>query len=173
MCYICSAVVTAGPGVPSSGSFRPIADIRPTCSKATMQNANLVSLETIRTRIEHLAAEIDAPATYLPTFGNSRHDGSHHIELDRLYNWVVCERGSELQRRSTADLDELLFWVFSTVTFSMAVDFELAHRRSREDFRRQLFQKQEELLSKLSQPLADREARDHQAILQRNPFRDG
>ena len=138
-----------------------------------MQNANLVSLDTIRKRIEHLAAKISAPPIYLPTFGNSRHDGSHHIALDRLYHWVVCERGSELERRSTTDLDELLFWVFSTVTFSMAVEFEVAHRRNAEDFRRQLFRKQEELLSKLSQPWADRETRDHRTILQENPFRDG
>ncbi|WP_219892909.1 Imm63 family immunity protein [Aquisediminimonas profunda] len=137
-----------------------------------MQSGNLVSLATLRARIKQLADKIDAPPSYLPAFENSRQDGSHHVEIDRQYHWVVCERGSEFQRRSTSDVDELLFWVFSSITFSMAVDFEFAHRRSGEDARRQLFSKQEEFLGKLFQSWADREAQDHQVILQRNPFRD-
>jgi hypothetical protein len=137
-----------------------------------MQSANLVSLNTLRSRVDQLAAKINAPAAYLPTYGQSRHDGSHHLEVDRMYHWVVCERGSEIQRRSTSDLDELLFWVFSAITFSMAVDFEVAHRHSGEDFRRQLFWKQKELLATLFPSWADREARDHQRILQKSPFRD-
>jgi len=36
--------------------------------------------------------------------------------------------------------------VFEGVTFSMACDFELKHRKTNQDFRRQLFSKQEELL---------------------------
>ncbi|WP_439538071.1 Imm63 family immunity protein [Sphingomonas sp.] len=138
-----------------------------------MEDPNLESLDAISGRIKHLASTICAPGTYLPTFAQSRHDGTPHIEVDRQYHWIVCERGYEIQRRSTSDLDELLFWVFSSVTFSMAMDFELDHRRDGEDCRRQIFQKQEELLSLLSEPWADREARDHQARLRENPFRDG
>jgi hypothetical protein len=138
-----------------------------------MENAYLESLDVISGRIKRLASTIHAPAPYLPTFAQSRHDGSHHIEVDRQYHWVVCERGYELQRRSTSNLDELLFWVFSSVTFSMAMDFELDHRRDGEDCRRQIFQRQEELLSMLSETWADREARDHKARLEENPFRDG
>lgn len=71
-----------------------------------------------------------------------------------------------------SDLDELLYWIFKGATFSMAADFEVAHRRENEDFRRILFSKQIELLSQLSPEWALRMAEEHNRTLQDPPFRD-
>lgn len=67
-------------------------------------------------------------------------------------HWVVQERGIELERRTTLNRDELLYWVFQSVTFSMAADWEVLRRDHTEDFRRALFTKQFELLGRLHRP---------------------
>ena len=105
------------------------------------------SLGGLRKAITHLAERIGAPNSLLPTFGNSL-DGAHpHIEVDaRGLHFVVVERGQELDRKTTSDPNQLAYWVFQSVTFSMASDFELKNRIKKQDCRRILFLKQEELL---------------------------
>ena len=87
--------------------------------------------------------------------------------------YVVTERGSELERRRTDDPDVLLYWLCSDVTFDMAVRYELEHRRPSEDFRRQLFKQQEELLRSLSPVWAERDREEKKAVLAKHPFDDG
>lgn len=58
--------------------------------------------------------------------------GDHHTTSDPS---VVVERGIEWERRKTNDLDKLLYWIFANLTFSMAVEYELAHRVEGQDFR--------------------------------------
>ena len=84
----------------------------------------------------------------------------------------MVERGEELSRDIASDMDDLLFMIFSSVTFSMACDFELKHRRKQEDTRRQLFSKQEELLGVLNEEWKIREQKEHQQILLKHPFKD-
>ena len=66
------------------------------------------------------------------------------------------ERGEEHERRSTLDLDELLYWIFGRVTYIEAVDYERKNRIDSEDFRRLLFQRQLELLGRLNPRWLDR-----------------
>jgi len=116
----------------------------------------LVDLSEIKHRVVTLATLIKVDSKRLPTFGHSRDFGYPHIEVDALYHFVVIERGVEIERRSTSNLDELLFWVFESVTFGLASDFELSHRKDGEDSRRQLFSKQVELMNLLSFDWANR-----------------
>ncbi len=96
-----------------------------------------------------------------------------HIEVDTQgYHYVVVERGEELTRITTMDLDELLYHVFEAITFGLACDYEVTHRISGQDFRRLLFKYQIELLSTLSTQWAQRELADHRQILRQNPFDD-
>ena len=120
-----------------------------------------------------MAALINASRNILPTYGHSDDGARPHIEVDaRGYHYVVVERGQELKRLTTSDMDELLFHVFESVTFSLANKYELAHRIEYRDSRRILFQKQVELLSMLSMHWGEREARNHEQTLQEHPFDD-
>lgn len=101
-----------------------------------------------------------------------RGDGSPYIEISDAYHFVVEERGLELERRTTRDLDELLYWVFNDVTFTVASSFELRNRRPDEDSRRQLFAKQEELLNLASEAWGRRKESEHKAVLANYPFND-
>lgn len=133
-----------------------------------------ISLAELKILIENLAQKINAPQTLLPTYGNSI-DGAHpHIEVDmngQLY-YVIVERGEELKRDFAADTNDLLFRVFSSVTFSMAIYFEVNNRIKTEDGRRKIFSKQEELLSMLDMDWKTRIEKDHQWILRTHPFDD-
>ncbi len=112
----------------------------------------MTTLSAIAEAVDQLAKKIDAPSGLLPTYGRSEDGARHHIEVssDGAMHWVVVERGEELDRRTTLDRDELFYWVFQTVTFSMASDYEVTHRRPDEDSRRQLFTVQLDLLATLN-----------------------
>lgn len=120
------------------------------------------TLNAIRERVAELAATIEAPLQYLPTYESSEHSGRPHLEVtaDGEMHWVVCERGHEYERRSTLNRDDLLYWVFAAVTHEMASKFEVAHRIESEDFRRQLFAHQLVLLRRLSPSWEARRVRE-------------
>ncbi len=135
---------------------------------------SFATLEDIRAEIERRAALIGAASDWsLPTYGQSSDFARPHIEVDqRGYHFVVVERGRELKRKTSPDLDELLFEVFQSVTFSLACEYEVAHRVRGQDFRRLMFARQVELLSQLSPQWAQRRAEEHQQILGDHPFHD-
>ena len=128
------------------------------------------TLPEIRAEIERRAALIDANGNFeLPTYGKTEDFARPHIEVDsRGYHFVVVERGIELKRITTHDVDEILFQVFSGVTQSLAQ----GRRVKGEDPRREMFRRQIELLAKLDPKWAHREAAAHNQILQQNPFID-
>ena len=141
--------------------------------RLTERAMTLHSLEEIEAAVLRLARLIGASGTALPTFGHSDDGARPHVEVDaRGYHFVVVERGQELERFTTGDLDALLCRVFESATFELACGYELAHRVEGRDFRRLLFQHQVELLARLSPGWAEREAADHARILQAHPFDD-
>jgi len=133
----------------------------------------MLTLAEIKTEVDRLAGVIGASAGLLPTYGVSRDGAYPHIEVDaRQYHYVVVERGAELERHSTAVLDELLERIFKDATFSLSMKYELAHRDPARDCRRMLFAHQVELLAQLSATWAAREQQRHQDILRTHPFDD-
>ncbi len=133
-----------------------------------------MTLSEIKNKVHQLAAKISAPDHYLPTFSSPIGDATPNIEVDDLglYSYVISERGNEYDRKMTSDLNDLLYWIFSSVTFSMAVDYELKNRIEDQDFRRILFNKQQELLGTLSKEWEEREIKEHEYTLSNNPFDD-
>lgn len=133
-----------------------------------------ISLDDIKKQVDKLAAKIKAPKEMLPTYGKTEDFARPHIEIDNTgtLHYVVVERGEELERKSTSDADELLYWVFSSITFNMAINYEVQHRAMFKDPRRKMFSKQIELLQKMSEAWAQKEAEDHQKILKEHPFKD-
>ena len=133
----------------------------------------MITLAEIRTEVERLAARIGASGYVLPTYGHSEDGARPHIEVDSQgFHYVVIERGLELKRLTVTELDDLLFQVFVDVTFSLACDYELANRIDSEDCRRIIFQRQIELLRRLSPAWSEREAQRHKEILRKHPFDD-
>jgi hypothetical protein len=125
-------------------------------------------LEFIKSQILKLANKINAPDVYLPTFGSSEDFARPHIEkTGNTYHWVVVERGQELERKSSDDINEILFHVFQAVTFEMACKWEVQNRKEDEDSRIQLFQKQEELLKLIDEDYYLKTKKRHDKLLRR------
>lgn len=132
----------------------------------------LLDLSEIKQRVDALAAKIDAPEQYLPTYGWSDGMATPHIEVDYSYNWVVSERGREYERRRTRDINELLYWVFSAVASSMALRDKKRVRNPHEDWRRCWFAAQLDILGRLSPTWRLREQERIDEILAEYPYDD-
>ncbi len=85
---------------------------------------------------------------------------------------MIEERDTEVERKTTSDLNELMFWIFKHITFNMACSYELKNRVEDKDFRRILFAKQEELLGVLDCAWAEKVKKYHQLVLVDAPFDD-
>lgn len=132
-----------------------------------------MTLFEIKTEVDRLAALIGASEYDLPTYGHSEDGARPHLEIDAHgYHYAVVERGQELERITTQDLDELLFNIFAKVAFSLACRYELTHRIEGQDFRRILFRQQVALLAKLSLRWSERERERQERTLQTHPFTD-
>jgi hypothetical protein len=133
----------------------------------------MLTLLEIRTKIEQLAKQINAPADLLPTYGTSKNIGDPFIYVDNAYYYYLAyERDVKTTNKQTSNSDELLYWVFESVTDSMAASFELANRspNSKEDFRRVMFAHQLELLGKLSVEWKKKREKEILEILNRSPY---
>jgi len=121
------------------------------------------SLDVVQTRAFELAAVIGAPLWMLPTFGTSEESGRPSIESrpDGLA-YVVRERGSVFEDRLAANQDEVLYWIFRSVTQRMASDWEVQHRGPGRDSRLVWMPVQHRLLASLS-PAWELRLRDERA----------
>ncbi|MFX0023526.1 MAG: Imm63 family immunity protein [Candidatus Hermodarchaeota archaeon] len=135
--------------------------------------AKIYSISTIRKKVREYGKRIDAPSQLLTVRSTTDGFGTPHIEIDKKgYNYVVSERGKEFERRQTNDLDTLLYWIFKSIVFSMASDYELEHRKLNEDFRRQLFARRIELMEQLDSKFALWEKQDIEKTLKEHPYDD-
>ncbi len=125
-----------------------------------------MTLAEIKAKVDELAGKIGASGYVLPTYGYSEDGARPHIEVDAQgYHYVIVERGQELKRITTTNLDDLLYRIFEAITFSLACDYEATHRIPGQDFRILLFKHQIELLSALSTQWADRASAHHERLL--------
>ncbi|EDM34426.1 hypothetical protein PBAL39_19085 [Pedobacter sp. BAL39] len=132
------------------------------------------SLEKLKKKVEELAFKINAPSNLLPEFGREIWNAPRNVQVDGFgfMHYFIFEDCQEIERRITNEIDEILYWIFADVTLSMAINYERHHRVQRQDFRRVRFDKQEELLGKLSQKWKDKEYAEHQRLLTSYPFDD-
>src|SRR5579864_4207995 len=114
------------------------------------------SLAEIKDEINRRAAVVGASGNLLPTYECTEDFARPHIEVD-----VVVERGNEPERITTPHLDELLFHVFDTITFSLAGLYEFGLHGNKKNCRRKIFRCQIELLAKLTPAWAARTARHY------------
>lgn len=113
-----------------------------------MAYEEIYDLDSLRRAVEKLAQLIKAPPYDVPTCDPLRE--GPHIEHDALgFHFVQVERGKEFQRFTSESADEILYTIFQQVTFFMAVAYEVRHRISGQDHRRQIFPYQLKLLERL------------------------
>jgi hypothetical protein len=134
----------------------------------------MTSMSAIKSCYYSIARQLRAPTVHVHFATRPQHDGSPHVErAGDGFRYIVTERGQELERRTTGDPDELLYWLVSDLTWAMASDHELAHRAPNQDFRRLLFQKHLELLAEVNSGWSQRKQVEYERVLVAHPFCDG
>ena len=62
-------------------------------------------------------------------------DGTPLISIENdEYCYIISERGTEYERRTTTDYSMLLYWIASNISFSIATDYELKQALSHNVF---------------------------------------
>jgi len=147
---------------------------RNSLQQKTNKKMTKYSLADIKKKVNELALKINAPKNLLPTYNQIIGDATPCIEVDNngyMY-YVISERGEEYERKRTDKIDDLLYWIFASVTFSMSCKYELNNRIENKDCRRIMFAKQEELLGQLNETWREMERTKHQHILNSSTFDD-
>ena len=131
-------------------------------------------LDALRERIRAAAETLGADEDMLPTYGASDQTGRPHVEADDTgYHYVVCERGTEFERATSADPEEIAFLACRDMAFEMACEQELASHVPGQDSRRRIFAIELELLRTLDPAWAERVRAENERILAEHPFVDG
>jgi hypothetical protein len=135
----------------------------------------LLTLPKIKEWIERVDAQLPGShsAYLLPTYGRSQDFARPHIEVQDAYHYVVVERGDELRRDKTTDLNELLYWVFASITHDMASTYAAARHGPANGFRRAMFRRQLQLLGLLDAEWSARRRAEIVVTLAEHPFTDG
>jgi Immunity protein 63 len=108
-------------------------------------------VDNLRQRVSDPAGVIGAPSSLLPTYVHSDDMARPHIEWEgNQLHLAVRERGSEISRKWTTDVDEMLYWIFDGVTSEMASKWAAQQRIEGHDFRIPWFRRRLELMGSLS-----------------------
>ena len=130
------------------------------------------TLQEIEKDVAARMRRICAPWLDPPNYGVSIDGGYPHVEVaDGLYHYVVVERGQECARLSSADYDDLLYWIFRDMTHRQAF-YEAQGRLEDQDCRRIAFPRQIELMKWLGLQMGERMEQEISDILRRHPYDD-
>jgi hypothetical protein len=131
----------------------------------------LLTLAEVRSEVTRIMSRVGGPPVYMePHYGQSDQDGSSHIEIDDRYHYVTCERGRELSRRSTPELDTLLYWIARDVSWSVAS--HVTTHKGGQDRRRTAFRYWVNSIARLDAGWAKRVEAEQADILREHPFVD-
>lgn len=131
------------------------------------------TLSALKAEFRSLVARLDAEPYYKAFHTTPQHDGAPHVEMKSgKFEYVVTERGSEIERISGLGSDQVLYLLLKGVTFSIATSYELRNRRSTGDGRAVWFPYQENLMASLRPARGLRLKAEHEHILRTFPLNE-
>lgn len=111
-----------------------------------------------------------------PIFAKSSHvfpEGSSVYVEENIYHFVVMERGRVVEQHESADVNDILYYVFEGITSTLASKYEVKHRKEDEDCRRGWWKEQLRLLEMINPQFARICYQEINQILKNYPFQDG
>lgn len=132
------------------------------------------SLLKIKRKINQLQRIINAPKELRPSYGAFEYVDSYFIEIDPkgVMRLIETEKGRIHEVRRTKDLDELLYWIFTNITFAMACKQEREPDTKAKDRRIAIFLHQEELLGRLYPHWRDKKHAEYATFMKNHPKDD-
>ncbi len=115
-------------------------------------------ISEIQSEVFRLGSKVNAPYNDLIVITEPSSYGKPYLNISQdSYEYIYSERGYEFSRKSTKDIDELLYWIIYPVVHQMSVEYELAHRvNETEDCRKVIFPKLLEYLGKINPAWAEK-----------------
>ncbi|UPG94221.1 Imm63 family immunity protein [Luteibacter aegosomatissinici] len=130
-------------------------------------------IDEVRDEVARIGKLIGAPSVLLEVRTAESSDGTPYLEItDEGYSYIAVERGLEISRQYTPELDGILYIIFKRITSQMALSYELRHRIDGQDFRRIYFSRRIELMHAAHQGWGDRQRIEIEEILKTSPFVD-
>ena len=125
-------------------------------------------------RIGKILCDNNIPQYLFNVASLATHSGEPHLEInDHEYHYVITERGSEFERKTTNNADDILYWFVSDSIGELATRFEVKNRVEHQDCRRLLFAKEIEFFDMINSGWAKRKELEYERILHSFPFEDG
>lgn len=146
----------------------------PSTSSNAPPLSTLLTLPELKAEVERLLALIELPPGKMPVCDpDAAASSGQYVSLDSHgYHHVVMDEDTEVDRFTTADLNELLYSAFEMLTFRLSEEYELANRQRRRDPRRISFPYQIQLLSRLSAEWAKLKETEQKEVLKQCPIND-
>ncbi|MGF7082382.1 Imm63 family immunity protein [Mucilaginibacter sp. UYCu711] len=111
-----------------------------------------IEIVELEKKVRNVMGSINAPDYMLPTFSDDERDArdSQPLVLDNVINdrYLAYERGNLLFEKITTEIDELYFWIFESITFSVSFQYAAEFGKNKEQ-RIDAFEKQIELLTQI------------------------
>lgn len=149
------------------------------------EQINMISNEKYHLRdIEDITIElskkIEGDVFWLPTFGDSIGDAVQDatplvIEVwPRQFSYLIIEKGNIWEEKTTSDPDQILFWIFKDITYSIANHHSAKISNVNIDSREILFNKQIELLEeiRMNKHFVEELKREYNVLLGKRLFAD-
>jgi hypothetical protein len=130
----------------------------------------VLNIVEVKQRIEQLTNKIHASTRAMPTYGDSKDDGTPHIEVDDSSYYYICSDRGIRSVQKTSDLETLLYWAIKDITWSTALDYATAHRDPKKKFREVLFDYQLSLLELINHDWKERVEKEIVQILKNSPL---
>lgn len=132
----------------------------------------ITSLADLTEKFQSMVAELDVEPIYKSMHTTPQHNGSPHVEVaDGKFQFVITERGSEVERIESISADDVLYLLFNGITQHMATKFECQEPVRGTDGRSAWFPYQERLMENLNPAWGDRLREEHLGVLANHPLR--
>jgi hypothetical protein len=129
--------------------------------------------QELKDKLSSYARMLDIPEEVLPEYDTYSYEGTSYIEYkDGLYHLAAMERGQDIIRQTTPDMDQMAFWVFRNISASIAADYASDHSPGDQDPRRFAYEKQKVMLTLLNPGWASKIAQWQAGQLEHYPFDD-
>jgi hypothetical protein len=145
-----------------------LSDLKKTFDDLLHRLLLIVSDDHLQTRADGTKVPLSEEADtirFVKTLGHEGHEILFNNEVFQLY---YQERGSRNLLLESSKAEEILYFVFKTITQSLAVQFELNNRDSQFDSRRVWFKIQENLIGHLNSEWSRRLSEHHAQLLDKN-----
>ena len=134
--------------------------------------SDITSLADLAQKFHSMAADLNVESYYKAFHTTPQQEGSPHIELaDGKFQFVVTERGLELERIVSLSADDVLYLLFNGITQHMATTYELQNRIPETDGRSVWFPYQEQLMENLNPSWGGKLREEHRHVLANHPLR--